>query len=109
VRILRRPVSPVFFNGITVNSERYAAMLDEDVLPVVEEFDGFDEDLVFQQDGAPPHFGGLEWLGENFPDRWMGRGTRRHPAPFPWPPRSPDLTWMDFFLWGYLKQRLYTD
>jgi len=22
----------------------------------------------------------------------------------PWPPRSPDLTAPDFFLWGYLKQ-----
>ncbi|GBM75183.1 hypothetical protein AVEN_99576-1 [Araneus ventricosus] len=23
------------------------------------------------------------------------------------PPRSPDLTAMDFFLWGYLKQQVY--
>ncbi|CAK1591148.1 unnamed protein product [Parnassius mnemosyne] len=25
----------------------------------------------------------------------------------PWPPRSPDLTPCDFFLWGYLKSRVY--
>ena len=24
-----------------------------------------------------------------------------------WPPRSPDLTPMDFFLWGYLKSKVY--
>ena len=26
----------------------------------------------------------------------------------PWPPRSPDLSKCDFFLWGYLKSRVYT-
>ena len=25
-----------------------------------------------------------------------------------WPPRSPDLTPCDFFLWGYLKAKVYT-
>ena len=25
-----------------------------------------------------------------------------------WPPRSPDLTPCDFFLWGYLKSKVYT-
>ena len=24
-----------------------------------------------------------------------------------WPPRSPDLTAPDFFLWGYLKSKVY--
>jgi hypothetical protein len=24
-----------------------------------------------------------------------------------WPPRSPDLTLCDFFLWGYLKAQVY--
>ena len=26
----------------------------------------------------------------------------------PWPPSSPDLYVCDFFLWGYLKNRVYT-
>ena len=30
-------------------------------------------------------------------------------APILWPARSPDLTWMDFFCWGYLKSKVYTD
>jgi hypothetical protein len=29
---------------------------------------------------------------------WIGRG-----GPNFWPPRSPDLIQMDFFLWGYVK------
>jgi len=27
----------------------------------------------------------------------------------PWPPRSPDLTAPDFFLWGYLKSKVYSN
>ena len=25
----------------------------------------------------------------------------------PWPPRSPDLTVPDFFLWGYMKDNIF--
>ena len=28
-------------------------------------------------------------------------------GPTRWPPRSPDLTPLDFFLWGYLKEKVY--
>jgi hypothetical protein len=49
-----------------------------------------------------------DWLDETFPLRWMGRGTANEPAPFAWPPFSPDLTPMDFFLWGWIKSRVYT-
>jgi hypothetical protein len=27
----------------------------------------------------------------------------------PWPERSPDLSASDYFLWGYLKAKLYTN
>ena len=37
-----------------------------------------------------------------FPLRWIGRR-----GPVEWPPRSPDLTPPDFFLWGLLKDRVY--
>jgi hypothetical protein len=30
-------------------------------------------------------------------------------AEFVWPPRSPDLTAPDFFLWCYLKERVYVN
>ena len=35
-------------------------------------------------------------------DRWVGRG-----GPISWAPRSPDLTPLDFFLWGYVKTNVY--
>jgi len=24
-----------------------------------------------------------------------------------WPPRSPDITPLDFYLWGYMRQKVY--
>jgi hypothetical protein len=34
--------------------------------------------------------------------RWIGRG-----GSITWPPRLPDLTPLDFFLWGYVKNIVY--
>jgi hypothetical protein len=99
-------VGPFFFDNITVNKERYLEMLETRVEPVLREFDNFDQ-IVFQQDGASAHFGGIPWLRRNFPARWVGRGLVRYPAPYAWPPRSPDLTVCDFFWWGYLKAKVY--
>jgi len=64
--------------------------------------------LYLQQDGAPPHFGNIvrDWLNINLPHRWIGRGGQ-FDLNFPWPPRSPDLTVCDFFLWGYIKEQVY--
>ena len=33
-------------------------------------------------------------------NRWIGRGS-----PVAWPPWSPDLTYLDYFLWGHMDQR----
>lgn len=62
--------------------------------------------MVFQQDGAPAHFALIvrAFLNERFPGKWIGRG-----GPFASPPRSPDLTCLDFFLWGMMKDRVYQD
>jgi len=29
-------------------------------------------------------------------------------GPTPWPPRSPDITPLDFFLWGYVKDKVFS-
>ena len=60
--------------------------------------------LWFQQDGAPPHNTRAvhEFLNREFPGKWLGnRGAVE------WPARSPDLSPMDFFLWGVLKNKVY--
>ena len=58
------------------------------------------------QDGAPPHLSCFvtDVLNERFPDAWIGRGE-----PIPWPPRSPDRSPLDFFLWGYIKHIVYAE
>ena len=38
----------------------------------------------------------------------MGRGFSRHPAPVAWPAYSPDLTPLDYWVWGDMKQRIFT-
>jgi hypothetical protein len=60
----------------------------------------------FQQDGHPAHSSTIArtWLDEAFPDRWIGLY-----GPVEWPPRSPDLTPLDYFLWGYLKSVVYNN
>ena len=37
-------------------------------------------------------------LNDTFPNGWIGRGSTIN-----WPPRSPDLTPLDFCLWGLMK------
>jgi hypothetical protein len=39
--------------------------------------------------------------------RWNGRAVKGDNHLLPWPPRSPDLTQYDFFLWGFVKASLY--
>ncbi|CAK9805022.1 hypothetical protein ANTQUA_LOCUS4336 [Anthophora quadrimaculata] len=43
-------------------------------------------------------------LDKKFPNSWIGRTGR-----VAWPPRSPDLTPMDYFLWGHLKEVVYCE
>ena len=60
---------------------------------------------MFQQDGAPPHWGSRvrRFLDATFPNRWIGRDGLT-----PWPPRSPDITPLDFFLWRYVKDKVFS-
>ena len=78
-------------------------MLQEFLIPQLDE-DDQEGRIHFQQDGAPPHYLGevREYLNTHFPGRWIGRA-----APIAWPPRSPDLTPLDFFLWGFVKDRVF--
>ncbi|KAJ4451919.1 hypothetical protein ANN_03397 [Periplaneta americana] len=61
--------------------------------------------IHFLHDGAPAHFSRTArwYLDRRFPDRWIGRG-----GPIAWPPRSPDLNPLDFYLWGHLKSLVYS-
>lgn len=103
-------IGPYFFEEegvtVTVNSERYVSMLENFLQPRLEEILEEEqlEDLWFQQDGATAHTArnSLNVLKEMFPGRLVSlRGD------VGWPARSPDLSICDFFLWGYLKQKVF--
>jgi len=81
----------------------YLDMLQEFLIPQLDE-DDKEGRIHFQQDGAPPHYLGevREYLNTRFPGRWIGRAT-----PIAWLPRSPDLTPLDFFLWGFVNDRVF--
>ncbi|GFX37292.1 putative DD41D transposase [Trichonephila clavipes] len=64
------------------------------------------QELWFQQDGATCHTtrATIDLLKDTFGDRQISRF-----GPVNWPPRSCDLTPLDYFLWGYVKSLVYAD
>ncbi|PNF27089.1 hypothetical protein B7P43_G08552 [Cryptotermes secundus] len=94
-----RVYGPFFFMETTITGIAYLDMLQEFLIPQLDE-DVQEGRIHFQQDVAPPHYLGevREYFNTLFPGRWIGGG-----APIAWPPRSPDLTPLDFFLWGFVN------
>ena len=94
---------PFMFVENTVTGGMYLDMLEQFLKPQLQQ-DCILGTVVYQQDGAPPHFGlpVREYLNRTFPNRWIGRGSPRL-----WAARSPDLTPMNFFLWGFIKGKVY--
>lgn len=93
---------PYFFPG-TVTAAAYRDTLQNFMLPDLAAANA--GDVWFLQDGAPAHTA-LEtrnFLLESFgADRLIGRFFD-----LSWPSRSPDLNPVDFFLWGFLRDRVF--
>jgi len=96
-------MSPPFFFETTVTSDSYSYLLINHIIPFLKRKKKFSS-TIFQQDGAPAHFSVnvREILNQNFPKRLIGRGLD-----VKWPPRSPDLSPLDYWLWPLLKDRIY--
>jgi hypothetical protein len=102
--VYRNICGPHFFPG-RLNSELFCNFLENSLPEIVEDvplqqrYHGW-----IQMDGAPAHCGRVvrEWLNRHYPQRWIGRS-----GPVLWPPRSPDLNPMDYYVWGALKQKVY--
>lgn len=94
-----------FFYGETLNGERYLNFLRTQFLEYLEDIPLLQlGQLWMQQDGAPPHnsIPVRNFLNQHFQNQWIGnRGVVE------WPARSPDLSPLDFFLWGNLKNKIY--
>jgi hypothetical protein len=94
---------PYFFAN-TVTSDSYCAILTEFFIPDLLAVYGSTDFLWFQQDGAPAHFARdtIQLITAHFQDRIVSRGCLHE-----WPPRSPDLTPCDFYLWGVVRDMVY--
>ncbi|GFX68511.1 DDE_3 domain-containing protein [Trichonephila clavipes] len=102
-------IGPYFFkidegHNVTVNGDRYRAMITNFFIPELNNHDV--QELWFQQDGATCHTARATnyLLKDTFGDRLISRF-----GPVNWPPRSCDLTPLDYFLWGYVKSLVYAD
>lgn len=99
-------IGPYFFDE-RVSAQSYLNMLNTFAFPTIRNAgrpDGDSPDYWWQQDGAPPHFGNnvRNALNEEFPGRWIGRR-----GSVEWPARSPDLTPMDYAVWGIVKEKVF--
>lgn len=89
----------------SLNGEKYLEILQTvvepflDNLPVARMVEAW-----YQMDGAPAHNTNAVYtkLSTMFGDHWWGNR-----GPFLWPARSPDLTPLDFYVWGRLKEIVY--
>jgi len=92
-------IGPFFFEE-NVNGDSYLEMLQQNFMPELNLLRN-SSDIIFMQDGAPPHWAKKvrSWLNETFPGRWIGTGGPKD-LNIAWPPRSPDMTPLDFFYGG---------
>ncbi|GFV34742.1 hypothetical protein TNCV_1450461 [Trichonephila clavipes] len=102
-------IGPYFFkndegHNVPVNGDGYRAMITNFFIPELNNHDV--QELWFQQDGATCHTARatIDLLKDTFGDRLISRF-----GPVNWPPRSCDLTPLDYFLWGYVKSLVYAD
>ena len=87
-------------------------MINNDVVPDLRDFYNFnffaanlfEDHLWWFQDGAPCH--GTLLVRDRLRELFGNQVVALNHA-VEWPPRSPDMTPCDFFLWGYIKSRVY--
>lgn len=104
VALSKRQIFGPYFFPSTVTADSYCAVLSQIFVPDIMDRYGSLENLWFQQDGAPAHYAEVTryLLNEMFEGRIISRGFMNE-----WPPRSPDLTPLDFYLWGVVKDIVY--
>ena len=97
----RSLVGAIFFFSETLNSQRYC---DTIVYPFIAQLkEGEIGKAYFQQDGPTAHTAHMSMalLDDVFTDRIISKTI--------WPPRSRDLPPPDFFLWGAMKNSVYSN
>ena len=105
-----RIIGPFFFRN-NLNGDGYLHMINADIVPVINRMpryrrrrNGEFQSAWWVQDGAPPH---RRRIVTERPTELFGNRVIALNRPVEWPPRSPDLTPLDFFLWGHLKYKVF--
>ena len=101
-------IGPIFFES-SVNQHTYHDMIINEFIPKLKSaYENQIDHLIFQQDSAPPHVTNkvLSKLKEIFKDNLITKNGWLN-GMAEWPPRSPELAPCDFFLWKFLKSKLY--
>lgn len=97
-------IGPIVFDN-NLTSGTYTLFLRHE-LPCLLEWTVFivSGQMYFQCDGAESlcaqHV--KQYLQECFLDHWLGHG-----GPLAWPLKSPDLTLLNYYLWGHMKTFMY--
>ncbi|GBN72867.1 hypothetical protein AVEN_113103-1 [Araneus ventricosus] len=95
-----------FFVEKSIIGYIFQGMLSEWLFPqLVEVVPGF----ILQLDDAPPHRHNNvhEYLNDRLPHRWTELAGANDLSMLCWPARSPDLTPCDFFLWCFVKDKVF--
>ncbi|GFX29870.1 transposable element Tc3 transposase [Trichonephila clavipes] len=96
---------------LLVKQKEVLLAVSQDLLENIDTEPGFldipeneNTESLFQQDGATCHTARatIDLLKDTFDDHLISRF-----GPVNWPPRSCDLTPLDYFLWGYVKSLVY--
>ncbi|GBM12672.1 hypothetical protein AVEN_46157-1 [Araneus ventricosus] len=99
-----RLTGPVFYEG-TLTGQRCLELLQDVIADFVENLPLHQfRNVWFQHDGAAPHkiSNVKQYLMEMSQKQVIGYGGFVE-----CPPSSPDLTPLDFFLWGHIKGQVY--
>lgn len=93
----KRIIGPIFFED-NLNSHRFGIIFNE----FTNQLTSYErKHCWFQQDSATCHTSreSLKNIKKTFKNRVISKDL--------WPPRSPDLTPLDYFLFGYLKNKIF--
>ena len=87
---------PYFPEGLRVAANDYIKVLETRVKPWMVGV-ASKKPYVLQQDSAPTHMAHMTWLYQQLPHHW---------PPDLWPPSSPDLNPLDYYVWGVLEKKV---
>ena len=95
-----------FFLEDNLTGETYLNLLQNQIVPAVEEVAVKNQEIWYQMDGCPAHNSLM--VRHYLQNMNIFNGNIIGPRYLiPWPARSPDLSPNDFFLWGHLKSVIY--